>query len=50
MCVFQCGRPVHSDLQPGLHRASTGQEHRGDAGRVHRTQDEGLQAGLLSVQ
>ena len=32
--VLQSGRPVHFDLQPGLHGQAARQDHRGDAGRV----------------
>ncbi|XP_074835973.1 WD repeat domain-containing protein 83 isoform X2 [Carettochelys insculpta] len=46
-CVLQQGRAVHPGRQPGLHPAPAGQGHRGDAGRVHRPQEHGLQAGLL---
>lgn len=42
-CVcFQSGRSVHTDLQSGFNGQTAGQEHRRNAGRVYRTQDEGL--------
>lgn len=45
MCVFQSGWSVHSELQSGFNSQTTGQKHRGNAGRVSAVQSH-LQGAL----